>query len=78
MHSRGTLPFDGAKLRAARIAAELEQGELAGKAGDGITQRYISDLERGYHGPTMAKLRALAAALGRPVADFLTTPAGGH
>ena len=70
MLSRGTLPFDPAKLRAKRIAAELQQAELAGKAG--LKQRYISDLERGYHGPTMGKLRALADALGCRVADLLT------
>jgi len=68
MLSSGTIPFDPAALRERRIGAGLLQSALAERAG--LTQRYISDLERGNHKPTAPRLRALADALACTVADL--------
>ncbi|MBV8687065.1 MAG: helix-turn-helix transcriptional regulator [Alphaproteobacteria bacterium] len=49
-----------------RKAADLTQEQLAERAG--ISQQYISDLERGKRNPTVVTLYELATALGvRPV-----------
>lgn len=50
-------------LKAARVAAGLSQMALADAAG--VSQTYISDLERGtQHNPTIAVVRRLERALG--------------
>src|SRR5829696_2798175 len=60
-HAPGT-PF-GARLRAAREAANLTQEALAARAG--LTPNAVGALERGEHRhPYPATVRALAAALG--------------
>jgi transcriptional regulator with XRE-family HTH domain len=50
---------NAARLRA---AADLTQEELAERSG--LSQQYISDLERGKRNPTIVTLYELATALG--------------
>jgi transcriptional regulator with XRE-family HTH domain len=50
---------NAARLRA---AADLTQEELAERSG--LSQQYISDLERGKRNPTVVTLYELATALG--------------
>lgn len=57
----------GAKIKEFRTAAKLSQGKLAKAAG--VSQAVISDLESGEQ-QTSRKLPEIAAALGRPLADF--------
>jgi len=65
----------GAKVRELRVAAGLTQAELAEKAG--ISERTVSDLERGLRGTVYpATARQLAASLGVPVGGPLTVDSG--
>lgn len=57
------------KVRTLREAAGLTQAELAERSG--VSQTWISRLERGQENPTLATLRRLAAAFGVRVTDLL-------
>lgn len=59
----------GAKMRESRKEAGLHLAELAELAG--ITQSYLSDIERGNKLPPLPTLDALAAALGTTVSGLL-------
>jgi len=54
--------LSGTALRKARIAAGLEQAQLAALAG--VTQGQVSGWERGHTGCRLGTLHKLAAALG--------------
>jgi transcriptional regulator with XRE-family HTH domain len=51
-------------LRALRLEARLSQHQLALRAGDGFTQRYLSELERGLWPYDPTHVARLAVALG--------------
>ncbi|HEX8192435.1 MAG TPA: helix-turn-helix transcriptional regulator [Allosphingosinicella sp.] len=59
MDMRKLVGRNAARLRA---AADLTQEELAERSG--LSQQYISDLERGKRNPTIVTLYELATALG--------------
>ena len=59
----------GRKLRIARVIADLQQDELAERAG--VHQTFISLLERGKRGTTPATLAKLAEGLGCDIADLM-------
>jgi transcriptional regulator with XRE-family HTH domain len=59
----------GALLRAQRVAAELSLRELAERTN--VSNAYLSQLERGLHEPSLTVLRAIASALGLPLAALL-------
>lgn len=59
----------GALLRAQRVAAELSLRELAERTN--VSNAYLSELERGLHEPSLRVLRAIASALGMPLASTL-------
>lgn len=59
-------PYLAANLRALRLEARLSQHRLALRAGEGFTQRYVSDLERGLWPCDPTHVGRLAAALGVP------------
>ncbi len=58
----------GERIRAARFAAHLTQGELAGER---FSKSYISALERGKMMPSFQALRYLAERLAVPVSSLL-------
>ena len=60
-------------IRAQRKAAEMSLRELAAKAG--VSNPYISQIERGLHEPSMRVLRSISTALSLPV-DALLVRAG--
>jgi transcriptional regulator with XRE-family HTH domain len=62
----------GGRIRAARLAADLTQEQLAEKAH--VTQTQISDWERNRFVPELDNIRALAKALHKTVEDFLDMP----
>jgi transcriptional regulator with XRE-family HTH domain len=59
----------GALLRAQRLAANLSLRELSERTN--VSNAYLSQLERGLHEPSLTVLRALASALGVPLASLL-------
>jgi transcriptional regulator with XRE-family HTH domain len=59
----------GALLRAQRVAADLSLRELAERTN--VSNAYLSELERGLHEPSLRVLRAIASALGTPLAATL-------
>jgi transcriptional regulator with XRE-family HTH domain len=59
----------GARLRARRTRAGLQLAELAERAG--VSQAYLSDMERGRKLPTLPALDAVATALGTSAAALL-------
>jgi transcriptional regulator with XRE-family HTH domain len=59
----------GALLRAQRIAAGLSLRELSERTS--VSNAYLSQLERGLHEPSLTVLRAIASALGVPLASLL-------
>ena len=61
----------GALLRAQRVAAELSLRELAERTN--VSNAYLSELERGLHEPSLRVLRAIASALGAPLASTLAS-----
>lgn len=75
--SRGPSQFGG-RVRALRVAVALTQAELAERSG--ISERTVSDLERGLrHSVYASTARQLAAALGigaDDLAEFLRTAGG--
>lgn len=60
----------GNALRAARQAARLTQADLAARLG--LTVNYLSLLEHGRRGISLATLSAYAAAAGVRVGDLIT------
>ncbi|HWT22667.1 MAG TPA: helix-turn-helix transcriptional regulator [Solirubrobacteraceae bacterium] len=60
----------GAHVRARRLAAGLTLRDLAARTG--VSNAYLSQLERGMHEPSLRVLRAIAAALDVPLATLLT------
>ena len=60
-----------ANLRRYRAESGWSQAFLAAKAGEGISQPYVSDLERGLRPGDRAHVVRLAAALGVTEADLL-------
>ncbi len=61
----------GALLRAQRVSAELSLRELAQLTN--VSNAYLSELERGLHEPSLRVLRAIASALGTPLASTLAS-----
>jgi transcriptional regulator with XRE-family HTH domain len=61
----------GALLRSQRMAAELSLRELARLTN--VSNAYLSELERGLHEPSLRVLRAIASALGTPLASMLAS-----
>lgn len=61
----------GALLRAQRLAAELSLRELSARTR--VSNAYLSELERGLHEPSLRVLRAIASALGTPLAPMLAS-----
>jgi len=59
----------GALLRAQRRAADLSLRELSERTK--VSNAYLSQLERGLHEPSLSVLRAIASALGIPLASLL-------
>jgi transcriptional regulator with XRE-family HTH domain len=59
----------GALLRAQRQAAGLTLRELSERTK--VSNAYLSQLERGLHEPSLSVLRAIADALGLPLATLL-------
>jgi transcriptional regulator with XRE-family HTH domain len=59
----------GALLRAQRVSAELSLRQLAERTN--VSNAYLSELERGLHEPSLRVLRAIASALGTPLASTL-------
>lgn len=58
-------------LRRLRLDARLSQQQLAARAGDGFSQPYVSDLERGRWPVDRAHVSRLATALGVDEATLL-------
>ena len=61
----------GALLRAQRVSAALSLRELAQRTN--VSNAYLSELERGLHEPSLRVLRAIASALGMPLASTLAS-----
>ena len=59
----------GALLRAQRLAEGLSLRELAARTG--VSNAYLSELERGRHEPSLSVLRAIASALDAPLGPML-------
>jgi XRE family aerobic/anaerobic benzoate catabolism transcriptional regulator len=59
----------GKRVRLARVDRELTQEQLAARAG--LSRNFVSSVERGAHSLDVLRLRAVAAALERAVADLL-------
>ena len=66
---RAQLEALGAMLRAQRVAAELSLRELSDRTK--VSNAYLSQVERGLHEPSLSVLRAIASALGVPLASLL-------
>jgi ribosome-binding protein aMBF1 (putative translation factor) len=62
------LAFISQRIRSARMAAGLNQTELAEKAG--LTQSHISRLENGEHSPNQLTIQKIAKALDIPASDL--------
>ena len=58
----------GNRLKAARIKAHLTQAQLGAAAG--LDQSAVSQIERGMFAPSLARIKALAAAVGVTAADL--------
>ncbi|MEV0700258.1 XRE family transcriptional regulator [Saccharopolyspora sp. NPDC050389] len=72
-HRDDTSPRVGAAVRAARERAGLTTRALAAEAG--ISQPFLSQVERGLNSPSINTLYRLAEALGVTPADLLPPPA---
>src|SRR5688572_28564187 len=66
---RAQLEALGALVRAQRVAAGLSLRELSARAE--VSNAYLSQLERGLHEPSLGVLKAVASALGVPLAVLL-------
>ena len=67
--SRSALQTLGALLRAQRLANELSLRELSARTG--VSNAYLSGIERGLHEPSLSVLRAIASALDIPLGPML-------
>ena len=72
MDAKPLLQAFGARLRAARARAGLTLSELALRAD--VSRRYVTEAEAGRANPSLAKLAALADALGWTLAEFVDLP----
>ena len=61
----------GALLRAQLVSAQLSLRDLAERTN--VSNAYLSELERGLHEPSLRVLRAIASALGTPLASTLAS-----
>jgi transcriptional regulator with XRE-family HTH domain len=61
--------FSGQKYRAERERQGLSREQLAVQLGRSVS--LVTQLDRGYHQPSLDKAARFAAALGRRVDDFL-------
>jgi len=59
----------GALLRARRSAMGMSLRELAARTG--VSNAYLSELERGLHEPSLSVLRSIASALDTPLGPML-------
>ena len=59
----------GALLRARRSAKGMSLRELAARTG--VSNAYLSELERGLHEPSLSVLRSIASALDTPLGPML-------
>lgn len=59
----------GSLLRAERLANGLSLRELSARTG--VSNAYLSELERGLHEPSLSVLRAIATALDTPLGPLL-------
>jgi transcriptional regulator with XRE-family HTH domain len=59
----------GRTIRGERLGARLSLRELADRTG--VSNAYLSQIERGLHEPSLSVLTAIAAALGLPLAALL-------
>src|ERR1017187_7132131 len=69
--SKAALEVLGALLRAQRVSAAMSLRELAARTS--VSNAYLSELERGLHEPSLRVLRAIASALGMPLASTLAS-----
>jgi transcriptional regulator with XRE-family HTH domain len=67
--ARSDLELLGALVRARRQAAALSLRDLAARTG--VSNAYLSQLERGRHEPSLSVLRAVAEALDLPLGGLL-------
>ena len=67
---KASLDALGTLLRSQRIAAGLTLRDLAERTG--VSNAYLSQLERGMHEPSLSVLRAISLALDVPLASLLT------
>jgi len=67
---KASLDALGRFLRSQRIAAGLTLRDLAERTG--VSNAYLSQLERGMHEPSLSVLRAVSLALDVPLASLLT------
>ena len=66
----------GTRIRARRTALGLTLAQVAERAG--LSQQYVSNLERGHRTPTLPVLYSIAAALNQPVTALLGDPDAKH
>ncbi|MBV9683074.1 MAG: helix-turn-helix domain-containing protein [Solirubrobacterales bacterium] len=66
---RSALQMLGALLRAQRLAKGLSLRELSARTG--VSNAYLSGIERGLHEPSLSVLRAIASALETPLGPML-------
>jgi transcriptional regulator with XRE-family HTH domain len=59
----------GAFIRAQRLASRLSLRDLADRTG--VSNAYLSQLERGRHEPSLSVLKAISEALGVPLESLL-------
>ncbi len=66
----------GGRIRTLRLGSGLTLKDLAGSAG--VTESFLSQVERGVASPSIASVQRIARALGRTIADLFAedAPAG--
>jgi transcriptional regulator with XRE-family HTH domain len=62
----------GARIRALRLARGQTLKELAGRAG--VTESFLSQVERGVASPSIASVQRIARALGQSIAELFAEP----
>ena len=66
---RSALQMLGGLLRAQRLSEGLSLRELSARTG--VSNAYLSGIERGLHEPSLSVLRAIASALETPLGPIL-------
>jgi transcriptional regulator with XRE-family HTH domain len=61
----------GARIRALRVARGATLRQLAGEAG--VTESFLSQVERGVASPSIASVQRIARALGQSIAELFAT-----